>query len=305
MKYFLLSIFSSALLLFGFSYLYGTDRHDQPRRRWPTRWRGPAPGAAGLALMALVMVTAGLGFRITAVPFHFYAPDVYQGTTPAAAALLAFVPKVAGFAALLRVFGFTLGLLDPGQAFVGQILGGQGLMLLWILAAVTMTLGNVLALLQDNIKRLLAYSSVAHAGYMLVGLAAAPLLGGSAPVAGVEAVLFYLVAYGAMTVGAFAVIVVSEHAAKAGRDGGRPGRPEREPSGGGAGDGAVPVQPDRHAADGRLRGQVPAVLRGDGRAARDGHGRRFAVAGVVHRAGGDRRSSTRPSAAGTICGSRR
>ena len=202
MKYFLLSIFSSALLLFGFSYLYGTAGTTNLKALGDALTR-PAPGAAGLALTALVMVTAGLGFRITAVPFHFYAPDVYQGTTPAAAALLSFVPKVAGFAALLRVFGFTLGLLDPGQAF--QVLEGQGLKLLWILAAVTMTLGNVLALLQNDLKRLMAYSSVAHAGYMLVGLAAAPLLV-SAPVAGVEAVIFYLVAYAAMTIGVFAVI---------------------------------------------------------------------------------------------------
>ena len=205
MKYFLLSIFSSALLLFGFSYLYGTAGTTNLKALGEALTR-PAPGVAGLALTALVMVTAGIGFRITAVPFHFYAPDVYQGTTPAAAALLSFVPKVAGFAALLRVFGFTLGLLDPGQPFVGQVLEGQGLKLLWILAAVSMTLGNVLALLQNDLKRLMAYSSVAHAGYMLVALAAAPLLGGSAPVAGVEAVIFYLVAYAAMTIGVFAVI---------------------------------------------------------------------------------------------------
>jgi NADH-quinone oxidoreductase subunit N len=205
MKYFLLSIFSSALLLFGFSYLYGTAGTTNLTALGEALTR-PAAATAGLSLTAMVLVTAGLGFRITAVPFHFYAPDVYQGTTPAAAAILAFVPKVAGFAALLRVFGFTLGLLGTPQIFVGQMLEGQGLKLLWILAAVTMTLGNVLALLQNDLKRLLAYSSVAHAGYMLVGLAAAPLLGGAAPVAGVEAVVFYLVAYGAMTIGAFAII---------------------------------------------------------------------------------------------------
>jgi NADH-quinone oxidoreductase subunit N len=97
-------------------------------------------------------------------------------------------------------------MLGGTQGYVGQLLEGQGLRLLWILAAVTMTVGNVLALLQNNVKRLLAYSSVAHAGYMLVGLAAAPLLSGAAPVAGVEALVFYLAAYGAMTIGAFAVL---------------------------------------------------------------------------------------------------
>jgi NADH-quinone oxidoreductase subunit N len=146
------------------------------------------------------------------VPFHFYAPDVYQGTATANAAVLAFIPKVAGFAALVRVLGFLpytfegRSLTEGGAA--GLMLGEQVPVLLWILSAVTMTLGNVLALLQDNLKRLLAYSSVAHAGYMLIGLSVAPRLAydPSSPVGGVEAMLFYLVAYGGMTVGAFAVL---------------------------------------------------------------------------------------------------
>jgi NADH-quinone oxidoreductase subunit N len=220
MKYFMLSIFSSALLLFGFSYLYGVtgttnlpaitealtrarsvivesgamDRANSPTATWQ-----------GLTLVALVMVVAGLGFRITAVPFHFYAPDVYQGTTTGAAALLAFVPKAVGFAALLRVLGFLPPILG-GSA--GGSLGEQVPVLLWIMAAVTMSLGNILALLQDNLKRLLAYSSVANSGYMLIGLAVAPRLAGAPgeAVGGVEALLFYLLAYGVMTVGVFAVL---------------------------------------------------------------------------------------------------
>jgi NADH-quinone oxidoreductase subunit N len=170
-----------------------------------------------VALVALVLVVAGLGFKITAVPFHFYAPDVYQGTTTGSAALLAFVPKVAGFAALVRVLGFVLpfvlhpvagSAIEEARPNVDQPLSEQVPTLLWIVAAVTMSLGNLLALLQDNVKRMLAYSSVAHAGYMLIGLAVAPkLLGDRATtVGGVEAVLFYLVTYGAMTVGAFAVL---------------------------------------------------------------------------------------------------
>ncbi len=216
MKYFLLSVFSSALMLFGFSYLYGlggTTNIPALAQALAAVKPDPLTGVRPLpaaALVALVMVVAGLGFRITAVPFHFYAPDVYQGTTPGLAALLAFVPKVGGFVALVRVLGFapppdllrSLG----GSVFPGLLLGSQVSTLFWILAAVTMTLGNVLALLQDNLKRLLAYSSVAHAGYMLIGLAAAPYLRGSAAPGGVEAVLFYLAAYGAMTIGAFAVI---------------------------------------------------------------------------------------------------
>jgi NADH-quinone oxidoreductase subunit N len=217
MKYFLLSIFSSALLLFGFSYLYGLGGTTNLPGLTAALERAKGGGVMpGVALVALVMVVAGLGFRITAVPFHFYAPDVYQGTTTGAAALLAFVPKVSGFAALVRVLGFVV----PGLAAEGggvaldsrppviQPLGDQIPVLLWIVSAVTMSLGNLLALLQDNVKRLLAYSSVAHAGYMLIGLAVAPKLVGdtTAPVGGVEAVLFYLVAYGAMTIGAFAVL---------------------------------------------------------------------------------------------------
>jgi NADH-quinone oxidoreductase subunit N len=202
-KYFLLSIFSSALLLFGFSYLYGLTGTTNLLALLATLGEAEPGGLPPIAQVALVTVVAGLGFRITAVPFHFYAPDVYQGTPTVAAALLAFVPKVAGFVALVRVFGF----LWVGQTgTVGLFLGEQVPMLFFILAAVTMFLGNVLGLLQDNLKRLLAYSSVAHAGYMLIGLAAAPDLHGTDTAGGVDAVLFYLVAYGAMTIGAFAIL---------------------------------------------------------------------------------------------------
>jgi NADH-quinone oxidoreductase subunit N len=213
LKYFLLSVFSSALLLFGFSYLYGLGgttnipaladalTHDDGGSALAARL--PA-----VVLIALVMIVSGLGFKITAVPFHFYAPDVYQGTATPAAALLAFVPKVAGFIALLRVLGF----LGTNSAVSGLTLGSETPVFLWILAAFTMSLGNILALLQSNLKRLLAYSSVAHAGYMLVGLAAAhhiqvsEKMSGLSELGGVPAVLFYLVAYGAMTVGAFSVL---------------------------------------------------------------------------------------------------
>jgi len=208
MKYFLLSIFSSALLLFGFSYLYGLGGTTNLTALGESLGGLNPAFLPGIAVVALMMVVAGLGFRITAVPFHFYAPDVYQGTATANAALLAFVPKVAGFAALLRVLGFVTHAALPLESS-GLLLGERNtVLLLWIMAAVTMSLGNVLALLQDNLKRILAYSSVAHAGYMLIGLAVAPKLlrdPGLLP-GGVEAVLFYLMAYGAMTLGAFAVI---------------------------------------------------------------------------------------------------
>ncbi|MGL4555471.1 MAG: NADH-quinone oxidoreductase subunit N [Gemmataceae bacterium] len=208
-KYFLLSVFSSGLLLFGFSYLYGVTGTTNIPGILDALSAGQgglarsAPPWRGLVLVSLVMVVAGLGFRITAVPFHFYAPDVYQGTTTPSAGLLAFIPKVVGFAALVKLLGFV------GDSS-GQAMGTQVPVLLWIMAAVTMSLGNILALWQTNVKRLLAYSSIAHAGYMLIGLAVAPRLTGVAAdaVSGVEALLFYLVAYGAMTLGAFAVLHV-------------------------------------------------------------------------------------------------
>jgi NADH-quinone oxidoreductase subunit N len=218
-KYFLLSVFSSALLLFGFSYLYGLtgttnlaailDTLTVPEtlvaRAGDGSGRDVLTATGQMALAALVLVVAGLGFRITAVPFHFYAPDVYEGTATGNAALLAFVPKVAGFVALVRIFGYA------GQAASGTgiTLGMQVPLLFWILAAITMTLGNVLALWQDNLRRILAYSSVAHAGYMLIGLTVVPnLMDRPEAVGGVPAVLFYLVAYAAMTLGAFGVIAI-------------------------------------------------------------------------------------------------
>jgi NADH-quinone oxidoreductase subunit N len=208
LKYFLLSVFSSALLLFGFSYLYGlTGTTNLPAIIEALTRVEEDPGTIqmpSIALVALVMVVSGLGFRITAWPFHFYAPDVYQGASTPAVALLAFIPKVAGFVALVRVLGIVwAGTAEPHLAF-GERMPGP----LCFLAAATMSWGNVMALLQSNIKRLLAYSSMAHSGYMLIGLAAAHYIqaSGSELPAGVQAVLFYLAAYGAMTIGAFGIL---------------------------------------------------------------------------------------------------
>jgi NADH-quinone oxidoreductase subunit N len=211
LKYFLLSVFSSALTLFGFSYLYGLSGTTNLPGLAAAFDAGKGDATlTGMGMVALVMVVAGLGFRLAAVPFHFYAPDVYQGTSTANAAILAFVPKMAGFAALVRVLGFVSPSLSGGTLAASvsssPLLGEQLPVLLWIMAAVTMTLGNILALLQDNLRRLLAYSSVAHAGYMLIGLAVAPKLPAGSMVDGVDAVFFYLAAYGAMTTGAFGVL---------------------------------------------------------------------------------------------------
>ena len=200
------------LLLFGFSYLYGLCgttnlsvlQHALNMQTGPREY----PQVPLIGLVALIMVVAGLGFRITAVPFHFYAPDVYQGTSTVAAGMLAFVPKVVGFAALIRVLGFVL----PQGVTARQGLAGIGLsdhvpVLFWFLAVVSMFLGNILGLLQTNVKRLLAYSSVAHAGYMLMALATAPFLSHDGQsLDGTTSLMFYLVAYGAMTIGVFAVL---------------------------------------------------------------------------------------------------
>ena len=200
-KYFLLSIFSSALLLYGLSFLYGSvGSTNLDVIRAALRQAEPAQ-LPPVLVVALVLIVAGLGFRVTAVPFHFYAPDVYEGAPTVGAALLTFIPKVAGFLAL---FAVVVGTLLVGERTTPLV--SQATLLFWILATVSMFLGNVLGLLQDNVRRLLAYSSVAHAGYMLVALGAGQLEG--AAVSGTEALFFYLVVYGAMAVGVFAVLAL-------------------------------------------------------------------------------------------------
>jgi NADH-quinone oxidoreductase subunit N len=214
-KYFLLSIFSSGLTLFGFSYLFGLTGTTNIAGILQVLYGANAEQGkeiSGLAQIAMLTIAAGLGFRITAVPFHFYAPDVFQGTSTSGAAFLSYIPKVAGFVAIVRVFGFIVPAevsMGDHRPLVGIALSEQAPTLFWFLAALTMTVGNFLALLQDNLKRLLAYSSIAHAGYMLVALASASYLSGpDMPTSGIAALLFYLIAYGTMTFGIFAVILM-------------------------------------------------------------------------------------------------
>jgi NADH-quinone oxidoreductase subunit N len=215
LKYFLLSVFSSGLLLFGFSYLFGltgTTNIAGILQVLHTSHSDDAKTVTGLAQVAMLAITAGLGFRITAVPFHFYAPDVFQGTSTSGAAFLSYIPKIAGFVALVRVFGFVVPAgvaLTADHPLAGIGLSEQVPTLFWFLATLTMVIGNILALLQDNLKRLLAYSSIAHAGYMLVALASAPYLSAAdSSTSGVSALLFYLIAYGTMSFGIFAVILM-------------------------------------------------------------------------------------------------
>ena len=173
---------------------------------------------------------AGLGFRVAAVPFHFYAPDVYQGSPTIMAALLAWVPKAIGFLAIVR----TLTAVVSVGRREAPLTDERRSPLAWIIAVVTMTLGNTVALLQDNLKRLLAYSSIAHAGYLMIGVAVAFRNGaGSRPgvFLGSEGVLFYLVAYALMTLGCFRRDHRAEHARAADRDRGRPGRAGQDAAG--------------------------------------------------------------------------
>jgi NADH-quinone oxidoreductase subunit N len=205
-KYFFLSVLSSAIVLYGFSFLYGVDgsTHLATLRATLADAAAVPPGFQAFSKIAMALIFAGLCFRITAVPFHFYAPDVYQGTTYPNAALLSVIPKAAGFVALTRIVLVAMPGMEP-YAWHAAV----------VISILTMTVGNVLALWQDDLRRLLAYSSIAHAGYMLIGLAVA-LATGNAPGSwnGLAALAFYLVSYAAATIGAFAIF---EHL----------GRPER------------------------------------------------------------------------------
>jgi len=197
-KYFFLSLLGSALLLYGFSFLYGaagTTHLDAIRERLAAT--GPEAGASlKLVKMALGLIFAGLGFKIAAVPFHFYAPDVYQGTSHANAAILSVLPKAAAMIALVRVVALAMPSVGPYAWRVALVL-----------SLLSMTLGNLLALWQDNVRRMLAYSAIAQTGYMLIGLAVA-LCG--APTTpgwdGLGALLFYLCVYAAAAIGTFAAL---------------------------------------------------------------------------------------------------
>ena len=199
-KYFFLSILASAMLLYGFSFLYGTagSTNLSDVRAALADPDGVAAGFATLGRVAFVLILAGLAFKIAAVPFHFYAPDVYQGTTYTNAGLLSVVPKAAGMVALVRIAVVAMpGAADPDYAW----------RVVLILSMLTMTFGNVVALWQENLRRLLAYSSIAHAGYMLVGLAVGLVPAGHrVEWSGVGALLFYLCVYAVATIGTFAAL---------------------------------------------------------------------------------------------------
>jgi len=186
MKYFLLGAFATGFLLYGIALLYGatgSTRLDVIGEELRRAGRDP------LLLCGVCLLLVGLGFKVAAVPFHMWTPDVYEGAPTSVTALMAVGVKAAAFAAVVRVFLQNLAVFGESWWWV-----------LWVLSALTMTVGNVLAISQKNIKRMLAYSSIAHAGYLLVGVAAG---GPEAP----SAIVFYLLAYAFMNLGAFGVVI--------------------------------------------------------------------------------------------------
>lgn len=230
MKYYLFGGMSAAFLLFGFSYFYGlSGTTDLNGIQNAISASGPSP----LLYVAWVLVVAGLGFKVAAVPFHLWAPDTYEGAPASAAAFIASVSKVASFALLLTVSGNLLmpsGQISGQRAVVEQYLRNDYLawqplaVILLIVAAASMVVGNLAALAQASVRRLLAYSAIAHAGYILLGIATqraysgqgSPLefsLSTTGPaLRSANAVLFYVLTYGLTTIGSFGVVSVVERA---------------------------------------------------------------------------------------------
>jgi NADH-quinone oxidoreductase subunit N len=188
MKYFLLGAFSSAFFLYGVAMAYGATGTTKIGAM------ALALGAVGetqaLALLGFALLAVGFAFKVSAAPFHMWTPDVYQGAPTPVTAYMSAATKIAAFAALIRVLDVAF-----------QALAWDWAPVIWTLAAVSIVLGSILAIAQTNVKRMLAYSSIAHAGFILTGLTAP----GSA---GIRSALFYLVAYAAMTVGAFGTVML-------------------------------------------------------------------------------------------------
>ena len=240
-------------MLYGFSFLYGAAGSTELFRiQQALGGIDETSGMLWFGRLALVLIFAGLCFKVTAVPFHFYAPDVYQGTTAGNAALLSVLPKLGGLVVLVRIVAVAM----PGfETYAWQIA--------LVIALLTMTLGNVVALWQDNVRRLLAYSAIAHGGYMLIGLAVAFAAASGADAAtgfdGIGGMLFYITVYSLATTGAFASLIylgarrtTDRRRRRAGRH--RPHAPLGWPL-----DGHFHVQPDRHSALGRILGQAESL----------------------------------------------
>ena len=190
LKYYLMGVFASAVLLYGMSLLYGLTGSTLLTEIGAQI--GAEPSSVPFITLGILLIMVGFGFKVSAVPFHTWAPDTYEGAPTPIASFLAVASKAAGFVALLSLVFVAF----PGRTDVVEPL-------MWILAAVTMTVGNLIALRQTNIVRLLAYSSVAQAGFMLAPLAVV----GDAGQEALTAVVVYLLIYTAMNLGAFAVVI--------------------------------------------------------------------------------------------------
>lgn len=186
LKYFVVAVFGSALMLYGFSLMYGTAGTVELEQLARAQ-------TSVLFLVGLALALAGIGLEIAVVPFHFWVPDTFEASSPQVAAYLAVVPKVAAMAVLVRLAGAL------GGRSIGLLAG------LAVVAAVTMTFGNLAALAQSNVKRMLAYSGVAHAGYALVGIAAGTRFG-------LAAAAIYFALYGLAAIGAFLVVAATTQA---------------------------------------------------------------------------------------------
>jgi NADH-quinone oxidoreductase subunit N len=214
MKYYLFGGMSAAFLLFGFSYLYGITGSTNLHLILLQLHQGDLFQATPLLNVAVVLIVTGLGFKVAAVPFHLWAPDTYEGAPAPAAAFIASVSKVASFALLIGIATAAVHVFDvPGaapQALQQPVhlgFGGPWMVLLVTLATASMVLGNLAALAQMSVRRLLAYSAIAHAGYMLTAVAFfsySPL--------STNAILYYILTYGLTTIGAFGVVSVVERA---------------------------------------------------------------------------------------------
>lgn len=199
-KYFLLGSFSSAIFLFGLAFVWGTTGTTNIDGVKAVL-EGVASGAKAASpalILGLGFMTTGVAFKIAAVPFHYWTPDAYQGSPTPVTGYLSVGPKVGAFALILRLFVDALGPLRT-----------DWLQVVVVLAILTMTLGNLVALTQTNVKRMLAYSSIAHTGYMLVGLAAFA----AGRIEGLEGLLYYGAAYSVMNLGAFAVVAAIQRRA--------------------------------------------------------------------------------------------
>jgi NADH-quinone oxidoreductase subunit N len=218
-KYYLFGGMSAAFLLFGFSYLYGltgsTNLHQIMRALYGTT----ANDSAALLYVALVMIAAGLGFKVAAVPFHLWAPDTYEGAPAPAAAFIASVSKVASFALLIGIGTAAAHAFGDGKVLHVRVTAsviqgplpkyfgftGPWSVIVAIIAVASMVLGNLAALAQNSVRRLLAYSAIAHAGYILLAVAYFSRSNISA-----NAILYYILTYGLTTIGAFGAVSVVE-----------------------------------------------------------------------------------------------